>query len=218
MFKKITTLLAACATLCPAIASASDHYFFIRENTRRTTPLLEVSSLEPTDLNVQVFGSPGGFTTASCAGSTLFASVDLRQLAHGGLKPGEVLLGRATSTEGVSTSAGVLTDDEGFTVPPIHTAAGPAFLFPVGDVSDGVSLLVGNFNGGPMTVNLTAAGPTQPFTVEGNSALEIPLTAGNTGYALSAYGTVGTQLSFIAALLRHTKHDPQIAMLLPLTT
>jgi hypothetical protein len=216
MTRTALAVIAAATILSESNALASDHYFFFREDSKRGGgPLLEVGAFESTGVTVEEFGNAGGFTTIELTPSPLpFASLDLSSVQP--LKHSQWYLGRAIATTPVATMAVVRYANDVVVFPPIQQTAATRFIIPVGDLSDGASLIIGNPGGDPLIVFVAWANSITQVLVPATSVVELPLSVSNTTYEVFSEGVAGTQLPFVAGLAVNTeKGGNQLTMLAP---
>jgi hypothetical protein len=219
--KRLIALVLSLGLATAGSTQASDHIAIIRnsDNERKPVATVEVAALDQTSMTIRVLGSTpdrSGALTVDLEQIDFFAGADLVAIGNG-LEAGEAKLVRCTSEAPVSSYVMLRGDQGEVYVPPTEVALGARFIFPIGDLGKGVTLLLGNPNQLNIEVD-TEVGRSGAgrVTVPGLGVLAVPLAVANKTYAATSVGVPGDQPRFVAALVYSDKgRSSRMVMLTP---
>jgi hypothetical protein len=149
-------------------------------------------------------------------GNDFFASADLVAIGNG-LEPGEARLVRCSSDAPLATRVMLRGDQGEVFVPPTENSLGTRFLFPLGDLGKGVTLLLGNPTQNDIEVDIEHGGELQRVPIPSLGVLAVPLTAANHRYNIATVGLPGDEPKIVAALVFTEKgRSSRMVMLTPI--
>ncbi len=214
---RVLTLVLACTVPYSSPLAASDHWFILRANTKASTAVVDLTATANLLMSVGVLTLDGvPAHTDVVLGDDVFASVDLVSLV-GRSRPKHALLGRASTQVEFRTAVTLRVDGDVIPIPPADRTLGAGFIFPVGELGDGTSLLLGNASGLDITVDVIAGCcvAAQRILVTAGGVTQVPLLVPSARYLASSEGGGLNPPKFLAALAVKHGQQSHMVVLLP---